>query len=132
MEKTQASPGQAQHQVAAADGMGVAIASPAGGQIAQLQSLADRHPQAQRFDHVRGQANNSTQAIAQRQAMHAIEHSPRMVAQAKAAPGMPQGHGVIMMKKTLRLPNSNPRKQAGPPPRSSSPRMAARESSGFP
>jgi hypothetical protein len=64
---------------------GLAIASPHGEQIAQLEAMVKASPQLGKLTHVATMANNSPQATAQRRMMNMIRNSPRMAAQRKAA-----------------------------------------------
>jgi hypothetical protein len=84
---------RSQHQPAAASGSGVAIESPQGSQIAQLQALADGSAGQNRHAHVADIAQRSAQTVAQRQLVALIDDSPRSAAQRKAMDGIRRGPG---------------------------------------
>lgn len=63
---------------------GLAMASPHGEQIAQLEAMIEASPQLSKLAHVAAMVKNSPQATAQRRMMNMIHNSPRMTAQRKA------------------------------------------------
>lgn len=86
MQKVEAQHRNTQNQSPAQQSdRGLAIASPHGEQIAQLEAVIEASPQLGKLAHVATMANNSPQATAQRSMMNMIHNSPRMAVQRKAA-----------------------------------------------
>lgn len=86
MRKVEAQHRNTQNQSAAKQSdRSLAIASPHGKQIAQLEAMIEASPQLSKLAHVAALANNSPQATTQRKMMDMIHNSPRMAAQRKAA-----------------------------------------------
>jgi hypothetical protein len=123
MQKAEAQHSQAHNQPSAKQGGGVALESPQGGQIAQLEGMIEASPQVNKLAQLVAMANNSPQATAQRKVMALVHNSPPMVAQARAGdsigngpvqkiaqrmampnpPSMWGSQGVVMMKKDAAL-----------------------------
>ncbi|HXU92523.1 MAG TPA: DUF4157 domain-containing protein [Gallionella sp.] len=81
MQKAEPQQNHAQNQPAQRQGIGAALESPQGEQIAQLEAAADASPQANRLAQLAAMANNSPRMAAQRKAISAIHNSPNVTAQ---------------------------------------------------
>lgn len=92
MQKTEAQHSQVQNQSAARQGWGIALESPQGEQIAQLEAMDKDSPQTAKLAQLAAVANDSPHAAAQRRMMSTIHNSPRMAAQRKAVEGV---HGSL-------------------------------------
>jgi hypothetical protein len=80
MQKAEAQHGQ-QNQPSVRQGKGMALDSPQGEQIAQLEAMAERSPQAGKLAQLAAMANGNSWMSAQRKAISAIHSSPNLTAQ---------------------------------------------------
>lgn len=80
---------------------GLAMASPHGEQIAQLEAMVEASPQLSKLAHMAAMANNSPQVTAQRRMMNMIHNSPRMAAQHKAAAVIHKNSQVTVQRQQL-------------------------------
>lgn len=81
MQKAEAQHNQMQNQPAVRQGKGVALESPQGERIAQLEAMAESSPQAGKLVQLAAMANNNSQMNVQRKAINAIHNSPNPTAQ---------------------------------------------------
>jgi hypothetical protein len=87
MQKAEAQHGQ-QNQPAVRQGKGMALDSPQGEQIAQLEAMAERSPQAGKLAQLAAMANGNSRMSAQRKAISAIHNSPNLAAQRRQLDGL--------------------------------------------
>ncbi|MCK9200426.1 MAG: DUF4157 domain-containing protein [Gallionella sp.] len=81
MQKAESQHGMVQRQPSVRQGGGVALESPQGERIAQLEAMVEASPQSGKLAQLSAMANNSPGMVAQRKAISAIHNSPNVTAQ---------------------------------------------------
>lgn len=126
MQKAETQRRQTQSQPAARQGKGVALESPQGEQIAQLEAMVGSSSRAATFAQLKAAAKDSLATAAQRRMMDTIRQSPRVAAQCKALEGLHHSPRVTAERRQLDGSSGEPaqREEAGEPVQ---PKVAPRE-----